>query len=185
MEENIELEPVHGMLDTETLDTKPTAALVQLGLTLDNGNSFQRTINIEDAVKYGTVGGSTLAFWFSQSKETQACVVDQGGMIISNLYHALRDFNDFCAENKVTHLWAHATFDFPILQNALDQFKLNMPVGFRNLRDVRTIEHLYADQITWDKREGTHHEALADAQFQLKHLMRMLAVHESKIKESK
>lgn len=77
--QSFEVERVHIMVDLETLDTKPGAAITAIGATVFDPERTDRIIrtyfhqraSLEDAVRNGTVSGSTLRFWIDQSPEAQ------------------------------------------------------------------------------------------------------------------
>lgn len=164
------------MIDIETLDSNPTASIVQIGVVDETMTGFCRSINIDDALKHGTVSGDTLHWWMRQSDDARYNVFDN--QIGFGLKSSLEKLNKFIVENQITHLWSHASFDIPILVNAFRQVGITPEWDFRNLRDLRTIEHFYGDDIEWEKREGVHHNALDDAEYQMIHLKKMLELSE-------
>lgn len=160
----------HGMIDIETLDTNPTASIIQIGIVDIDGNYEKWTIDLDDSLKHGTISGETLKFWLRQGDKARASI-SCGGW---SLRGALLDLNSFIELNRVEFLWSHATFDIPILTNAFKQVGLEPAWDFKKLRDLRTIEHFTGDKITWKAREGVHHDALSDAEYQIEHLKLML-----------
>lgn len=158
------------MIDIETLGTSSKAAIVQIGYADTDGVRKEWNIDLNDAIANGVVDGSTIGWWISRPKDAQAAVF--GEPLTTMLQPALMELNTYL--RGAEYVWSHATFDIPILNNAFKELGLGPAWNFRNLRDLRTIEHFYGKDIEWEKREGTHHTALADADYQLKHLIKML-----------
>jgi len=155
------------MVDIETIGNGKNACIVQIGACYFErytgviGETFSRTIDIEDAMDYGDVDGSTLKWWFSQSKEA----INQVMTGEAKLKDVFKDFKAFSKNAK--QVWSHATFDFVIITNAYKTAKMSMPFGFRTARDIRTLTDLANIGYTTKPRVGTHHNALDDCKFQV------------------
>lgn len=170
----------HLMIDIETLDTAPTAAVVQIGAVLFDRtepkiSQICATVDLETALKHGTVSASTLKFWLEQDRETIKSVYlgwkpDTEAILIH--------LNEFMSQ--VDKIWSHATFDIPVLKHFYSQMSLRCELdeNFRKCMDIRTLEMFAGDQIEWEPREGKHHNALDDAKWQVKHVIKMLNVME-------
>lgn len=169
---------MHVMLDLETMSSESDAAIVQIGAVGFDlgaiGRTFKVNIDPEDAKLYGSVSHATMDWWDKQLEETRTSVFTGGKDLqlgLSNFTYWVKDFF-----NDDIQFWAHATFDFPILDHAYKQLGLQNPVKYRKARDLRTLESFFGKLITWEKREGVHHDALDDAIFQAKHPQSMLRV---------
>lgn len=178
----------HCMVDVETMSSDSDAAIIQIGAviaTLDDGiiARFEKTILPESALKYGKASGSTLKWWMGQSEDARKSA--WSGDV--TLPYALSEFFIFSGRLNIDpnasappmQFWAHATFDFPVIDHAYKIIGGTNPIPFRQTRDMRTVESFYGGDIEWDKRDGIHHTALADAEWQMTHLLKMLRVHEN------
>lgn len=157
----------HIMIDIETLDTNPTAAIIEIAAVefyperglkdCIGGRTFSTDVDLDSAVKAGTVSGATLEFWLGQP----ARVTDKSAPSLSR---ALSLLMCFIRETPgEINLWANSpSFDMVILEHAYRQIELRAPWTHRQLRDVRTI--CWAASLSVDSfRVGRQHHALDDA----------------------
>lgn len=169
----------HIMVDLETLSSSPTAAIIQIGAVVFNikelGPVFKVTIDLQSAMANGEVSASTLRWWMSQSDKARESVMNGD----PSLFDALTSFRRWVlyqagisshsygdeAKNEFK-FWAHATFDFPILESASRSSNVALPYHHRQCRDLRTLEEFYGNRIEWPSRAGVHHDALDDAIYQ-------------------
>ncbi len=92
---NTELNDV--MLDLETIGQHSNAVIVSIGavffnpLTGNIGAEFYQVIDIEDAMKYGEVDGSTLKWWMKKSDEARSVFNVNDSMPLKD---ALLEFNE-------------------------------------------------------------------------------------------
>lgn len=169
----------HIMIDLETLSFDPTAAVIQIGAATDKGGGFCVSIDFESALLYGNASGSTLEWWLKQSEDAR-------GSLFNDPVNSMAAFSMFknwidTVSDKDTVYWAHATFDFPILQRVSQKVLGKAILPFMNKQyDLSTVEYLYGEYIEWEEREGVHHNAGADAMHQMKNLIKMLQVFEAK-----
>ena len=155
------------MVDTETLGTGINSVITQIGAAYFNrytgeiGETFLVNIRIQDCLDKGLeVDGGAIKFWFEQShQDFLQAPVDLG--------KALGQFKQFCKKDAT--VWAHATFDFPIIANAYRTIKQSLPYPYRATRDIRTLVDLADVKYKKYKREGVHHNALADCLYQVKY----------------
>jgi len=158
----------HVMLDLETMSSDPTAAVIQIGAVPfsleDIGPGFKTTIDLEDSMRYGTVSGPTIKWWMEQADAARKSVMSG----TRTLRQGLQDFGDWMRglEGGGHKVWAHATFDHPILLNAYSKSNLIRPFHYRQCRDLRTLEEFWGGGIEWPSRKNVHHDALDDAIFQ-------------------
>jgi hypothetical protein len=165
------------MIDLETLDTRPTAAILSLGAVFFDksglGKEFYHTITLDSCLTTNlSVSGDTFKWWMAQKGEArQALFVDN-----VELRDALHDFTCWLAEycdTKTVKVWGNgADFDNVILQHAYAKAGMEIPWHFWNNRCYRTTcDLLNAKQR---KQEGVYHNALDDAKSQAKHLVQTL-----------
>lgn len=165
----------HIMLDLETMDNKPTAAIVAIGAVVfdpDNGTLGKRLylrVNLEDSQKHGgTLSAETVKWWLRQSAEARAELVTEDSLTISRALGELQCFIlRHCSMNKM-RIWAKGMdFDLPIIYSALDRSCLPPVWSYWNVRDVRTLTEVATaagiDFRTAVPREGIAHNALDDA----------------------
>lgn len=165
------------MLDLETLDLRPTAAILSIGAVFFDkrglGETFYHTITLDSCLTTGlSVSGDTFKWWMAQKGEArQALFVDP-----IPLGKALAELNHWVsahADDAQVKVWGNgADFDNAILQHAYAKAGLLTPWHFWNNRCYRTTcEILGAKQR---KQEGVYHNALDDAKSQAKHLVQTL-----------
>ena len=93
---NTELNDV--MLDLETIGQHSNAVIVSIGavffnpLTGNIGAEFYQVIDIEDAMKYGEVDGSTLKWWMKQNDDARSIFNTNDTMPLKD---ALLEFNEW------------------------------------------------------------------------------------------
>lgn len=81
---------------------------------------------------------------------------------------ALREFHEWIGKTSEYLYWSHTTFDPPILNYNFKQVGLENPIPFRLHRDIRTLVEFSGKIDVF--REGIHHNALDDAEFQAKYI---------------
>lgn len=170
----------HIMLDLETMDNKPTAAIVAIGAVvfdLDSGTlgkRFYQRVRLKDSQKHGgTIGADTVKWWLRQSAEARSEIATDDAV---HIRQALGEMGCFILRNSPhpdAFIWAKGTdFDIPIITSAMDRIDLMPTWKFWNTRDVRTFEHAARD-AGMDLRtavpfDGEKHNALDDAIHQAK-----------------
>lgn len=171
----------HLMIDLESMDNKPTAAMTALAAVFFNpetgeiGPRFYRRISLANSVDYGcTMGADTVLWWMRQSVEARSEFLCDD---CQDLDFALQDFSAFIQENsdpRHVQVWGKGpSFDNVIIKHAAEKCGLIQPLwNFWNDRDVRTIEQLAKD-LGLNLRsiipfEGVPHHALYDALHQAK-----------------
>ena len=154
------------MVDIETMGTGNNAVITQIGACMfdketgDIGETFTVNIDIQSCLNKGlVVNGDTIGFWLQQ----------EGRSFLKNpisLDEALSLFYLFCKDKKINAVWAHATFDFPILANAYSACEMRLPFHFRAMKDLRTLVYLSGTLVEVAK-VGKTHDALDDCKFQV------------------
>lgn len=158
------------MVDIESLGSKKNSSICQIGAcyfdrnTGEIGNTFKVNIDPIDAEKYGCeLDASTVLWWLSQSDAARNSILADPKLPV---IEAMKSFLKFIEPAKT--IWSHATFDFVMLNETCIKLGIGrMP--FRKARDIRTLVDLGKVTIKKVEREGTHHDALDDAIFQVKY----------------
>ena len=159
------------MLDLETLGTRTTSAIIQIGAcyfdrtTGEIGETF--TANVKYEGDSFTTDYSTIRWWLTQSEEARQGVTGEA----VDMKEALHALSLFMSDGK--YLWSHATFDVPILLNAYHVCGKTLPIHYVNMRDIRTLMDI-ADHKSEKKREGVHHNGLDDCKYQVAYVVEAL-----------
>jgi hypothetical protein len=166
------------MLDLETMGNGPNAAIVAVGaieFDIDTdilGRSFYMAITLESAVADGgVIDASTVMWWLQQSDEARKDICGAGLPI----REVLAEFSGWLAAiNEDVKVWGNgAAFDNVILAQAYRRAGMPVPWPHWNDRCYRTMKALRPGIKM--ERTGTHHNALADATSQARHLRAILA----------
>lgn len=162
------------MVDIETLgSTKAISPVItQIGacyfepLTGEIGPEFYENISIQDGIRAGLeVDGDAIEFWLRQSNRS---FLDNPRPIVE----VLNELRNFSFEAK--RVWAHATFDFPVLVNAYKLLGLDKPFSFRYMRDIRTLVDLAGVEIPKVPESSKVHDALMDCHYQVEYYTKCL-----------
>ncbi|MEZ5386464.1 MAG: 3'-5' exonuclease [Prosthecobacter sp.] len=171
----------HIMVDLETLGTAPGSVILSIGaVQFGNGGitgRFTRHIHPASCQRAGlTCDAETALWWMTQSDPARTALV-QGQKEALQLEQALLDFMEWlvpAGELRNRRIWGNgASFDCALLSAAYRACNINLPWRYSGERCYRTIKALHPD-VAEDQREGTHHCALADAEHQARHLMKLL-----------
>lgn len=166
------------MLDIETFGNTSTAAIVQVAAVLFDRNtgkeidSFKAEVDPVSSVDAGmTMDAQTVMWWLQQSKPAQKSITKQPR---GSIREVLTNFNTFISRHEPNPrnviVWCHATFDFPIMENAYKLLNINSPWHYRSARDLRTLVDLGGVDVYNDyANNGTAHDALDDCRFQVKY----------------
>lgn len=177
----------HVMLDLETLGNTSNSAIISVGAVLFDpksgqlGAEFYQVVDVESAMEYGTVDGSTLKWWMNQSDSAREIFNDSTA---SGLAMVLYEFSNWLLTNcdNIDHntakvnVWGNgATFDNVILSNAYENTAQPKPWQYWGDKDVRTLVGLGRTLCNFDpKRDmpfmGTEHNALDDAKHQARYI---------------
>lgn len=164
--------PDHVMVDLETADNVPTAALVAIGAVVFRGPhaglQFYRAADLHSCLAAKlTMSNDTMAWWGKQSPEARAVFADPQRVTV---LAALQEFYHFMNGLNEVRVWGNgASFDNAILSNAYRAVGVPLPWKFWNDRCYRTVA---AGMLQKRQQQGTHHNALDDAISQADHLIR-------------
>lgn len=159
----------HVMLDLETADSRPTAAIVSIGAVIFHGDGtgreFYAAVDLQSSLDAGcTKSEATLAWWAQQSEAARAVFTDPARVSLAVALQALASFID-----PQARVWGNgASFDNAIMANAYAAMGMPLPWKFWNDRCYRTVS---AIAPTRRQQGGTHHNALDDAKSQADHLL--------------
>ena len=171
------------MVDLETLDTKPSAIILQIGWTFFNINGDRRHRNwgwhpnIDEQKELGATSSiDTQSWWMENAPEgwKRQVIADRQGL--SEVFHEMTQVWEGCADEN-TRVWAKGThFDLPILKKFFPE-----PWGFRNIHDLRTLKLIGTlFDFEWDVKNEDAHNAVSDAEHQAKEAQVIWNVLQSK-----
>lgn len=171
----------HIMIDLETLGTKPGSIILSIGAVRFSRNKIESSFHIhikpesceEAGLKADT---STMLWWLNQSDEARKKLLI-GQKNAEKLSTTLLHFSSWMydqgrPDRDQVFVWGNgASFDLVLLSSAYKAVGFPIPWIYPNERCYRTVKALSKRKEI--KREGTHHDALADAIHQAKHLMKI------------
>lgn len=173
------------MVDLETLGTEPGSVILSIGAVHFRGgeivSQYQASILPKSCMKLGMKADpDTMLWWMEQKAEAREALL-RVQEFSEPMLEVLRDFFSWvsqccggCLDLKAVRLWGNgASFDCALLMAAYKLADIPAPWKYSGERCYRTVKALNPDVVE-DAREGTHHDALADATHQAKHLMKML-----------
>ena len=165
---------LHLMLDTETMDTAPTAVVLSIGLVLFNPYAddvprqglYWVLDTAEQDINGRTRSADTLEWWAKQTPEARAVLTAEGEPV----HNAVAGLTALVEHDEVEHIWANGPdFDCVILADLVKRYGYKWP--FWKNRCYRTIKNLALPKTyVKPEREGTHHNALDDAVYQARDL---------------
>lgn len=162
----------HVMVDLETADNVPTAAVVSIGAVVFKGPSagaqYYTAVDLPSSLALGlSTSDGTMGWWARQPPEAQAVFTDSARIPI---LLALQEFGAFIRGLSDPKVWGNgASFDNAILSNAYRRAGLELPWEFWNDRCYRTVMAGVRDRPS---RVGVYHNALDDARTQAAHLLK-------------
>lgn len=165
---------VNVMVDLETMARATNSVICSIGavkFTLDGTiiDTFYCTVDAEDCKKYGLViEKSVVDWWRKQPKETLEALRKD----TLPLKDALTKFSIWYGTQSLPTWGNSVAFDNVILQSAYEAVGMQRPWKHWEDRCYRTLKNLIV--VEPDVREGTYHNALDDAMFQTKHLLKIL-----------
>lgn len=164
----------HAILDAETLHTKRNAAVVDMAIVIVDFNNpgihgRQFHISIKPS-EYDALEGTGQ---FSRNEDTKVfhekndpeflndC--ERLGVSIQEAAFAISDFINEMALGVELHLWSQGKdFDFPILENMLEQVGLKAPYAYSRVHCLRDL--VWLNPASRLKSDGpVAHKALPDA----------------------
>jgi hypothetical protein len=179
------------MVDLETMDNVPSAAIVSIGavqcnlITGELGEEYYRVVDLKG--QKGTINPETLYWWMGQSDSARQALLVEGKVPIVMMLAGFNSWLKSLSSPEKLKLWGNgASFDNAIIRQTYRYYDMELPIPFWNDRDMRTIVGFYPRQLQekWRRtslRKGTHHNALDDAKQQVvycSHILQELGVKE-------
>lgn len=164
----------HVMVDLETMARATNSVICSIGatkFTLEDGiiDTFYCTVDAADCKKHGlVVEQGVVDWWKKQPKATLAALTKD----TLPLKDALTNFSKWYGTKSLPTWGNSVAFDNVILQSAYDAVGMNRPWKHWEDRCYRTMKNII--KVESGEREGTYHNALDDAIFQTKHLLKIL-----------
>jgi exodeoxyribonuclease VIII len=165
---------INVMVDLETMARATNSVICSIGavkFTLDDDiiDTFYCTVDATDCKRYGlVVETSVINWWKNQPRE----VLDSLRKDTLPLKEALTKFSKWYGSRSLPTWGNSVAFDNVILQSAYEACGMSRPWKHWDDRCYRTMKNII--NIDAGEREGTHHNALDDAIFQTKHLLKIL-----------
>jgi len=169
------------MCDLETMGLPPNGAIVSIGACFfdlercEIGPTFKKNIHLATAVRDGgVIEPGTVMWWMRQGDAARASILAD----TYDIRQVLQEFSDWIAthsSHKSVRPWGNSSsFDLTLLNSAYRRADIETPWYFGNERDFRSVRNMYpsVEYQPDDKGDGAH-DALNDAIFQAKHLMRI------------
>ena len=162
---------IHCMIDIETMGNGPRSAILSVGAVnfhIETGEiveTFYAAADMEDAIRYGSVDGSTVKWWMQQSDAARQSAV-AGTMPLREVLSKLASFY-----RQKSPVWGNGpAFDMVILENAYNAvFEKAAPWKFWDHLDCRTMKSVgECFGYTVPAIKGVAHNALDDAKHQAK-----------------
>lgn len=169
------------MLDLETFGNTPGAVIIVIGAVkfTEQGiiDKFECHIDPESSVRHGLkIDASAITWWLKQSDEARAGVTKPGGL---ELPEALQQFAAWVGNPK-TEVWGHGSdFDNVLLAAAYRACDIPLPWSYSFNRCYRTISRIHREDVPYQGSTNAHN-ALADAEDQALHLIKILNLRYSK-----
>lgn len=164
----------HHMLDLETLDTAQSAVVLSIGVVeFDPTHDWEITGEFHSILETGTqrIMGRTTSLatkqWWAQQSDEARAIFDAPK---TDTRAALAALSEVLSGTQ--GVWGNgADFDNVIVGSLYDSFGLKKPWSFGLNRCFRTMKNLVLPKTFINPpRLGTHHDALADAQYQTTYL---------------
>lgn len=170
--------PLHAMIDIETMDTETTAVVLSVGMVVYDPLTIVRSdlsrlhklyyaLDIREQVEKGrTIGADTIVWWSQQSAEARKVFTEQPR---SHPIGALSSLSDMLREYKVQHIWGNGVdFDNAIINSLAKSFGATKPLHYKHNRCFRTLKAMLGHHIPAHATMpiGTHHNAVDDALYQ-------------------
>lgn len=170
--------PLHAMIDIETMDTETTAVVLSIGMVIYDPLTIVRSnisimanmyyaLDIREQVEKGrTIGADTMVWWSQQSAEARKVFTEQPR---THPIAAVHNISGWLDEYKVEHIWGNGVdFDNAIINSLAKSFGATKPLNYKHNRCFRTLKAMLGHHIPTHATTpiGTHHNAVDDALYQ-------------------
>lgn len=166
------------MIDIETLALSPNAAVTQVGFCCADLDTRDYTVHptalwLNPNDQKREIDFGTVQWWMAQDREVAKTVFTDREVRVS-ADHVFNVLQDIVRENAGCTVWGSpAMFDLPILTSLWGGKK---PWAYNMERDLMTLYKLKdPDKLLQPPENTKHHDAAADAQWQLEYLMNIWA----------
>lgn len=179
----MEIKPqVHFMLDLETLDTKPSAHILELALICFCPYTGRVNEALSRHVRFGlipqkgaTASTSTLNWWATTNLEYFTTLIDNSKSYDEPLHFVLSEFADLFSsirENSELRIWNTGMFDVDIINDAARRSinTFNNLINFWEVRDVRSLRQVAEDFGLLNDEWPTSHNAKDDCLRQISYV---------------
>jgi hypothetical protein len=170
---------VHVVLDIETLDTGPNAAIIALAalvMTVEYGifnDDFYEIVDLDSSIKSGgTIGADTLKWWLTvPSESAKAEVIKKQS---EPLVEVLARFTKYMTRGKNVKVWGNgANFDNVIIRSSYDRLGMVCPWSSKQDMCFRTLKGFFPELIVKPPVDKQH-IAIEDTRAQAISLLSML-----------
>lgn len=159
------------MIDLETYDTLPTAAILSIGACLFDKDGvydkFYCVVDVQSCIDIGmTTSEDTIAWWDRQTPEARV-ILDPATQKLP-IQLALARFATWYKTIVGGEVWGNgADFDNAIMATAYAKCGIKLPWRYSDNRCFRTIKN----GARMEQRTGVYHNALDDAITQAKYMI--------------
>lgn len=178
------------MLDLETMGTGYNAPITSIGAVafsfigtepVEELPHFWRNVDLESSMEAGArPDAGTIMWWLEQGDQARRDLVNPPPV---PLEFALREFSRWWTNLRIQNVWAHATFDPPVMASSYRLVGREAPWHRRGTRDLRTVEDIatrvgvdaYKIKKDLEDESMTNHNALADARWQVTYVRSLFA----------
>lgn len=170
---------VHFMLDLETLDTKPSAHILELALVCFCPFTGRVNESLSRHVRFGltpqtgaTISPSTLKWWVVTNQSYMNELFTEVDNILKVELFKIFDLFKQARELGEVRVWNTGTFDIDIVNSAFErELNINEPIiKFWEVRDVRSLRQLNDDFGLNNDEWPTSHNAKDDCLRQISYV---------------
>lgn len=179
----MEIKPqVHFMLDLETLDTKPSAHILELALICFCPYTGRVNEALSRHVRFGliqqkgaTISPSTLSWWSNENQQYFMELIDNikadNAFLKDELLEIVELFNNV-REHSELRIWNTGTFDVDIFNDAAKRvfYEIKNVINFWEVRDVRSLRQVAEDFGLLNDEWPTSHNAKDDCLRQISYV---------------
>lgn len=170
---------IHVALDVESLDKRPTALVLSIGLvafTLQGGEvaSFYAEPSKDEQRIYRTMDDGTVRWWETQSLEARQVLLSPGIPVVEVLNGIGSFLSRFQGGGyEIAGVWGYGSdFDNAMVTDLSRAAGFGDPWPYGKNRCGRTVVELAG--LPKPPNVGTHHNALDDARFQAERIRQSL-----------
>lgn len=175
-----------AMVDIETLDTRPSAVVISIGVVLFNRREPKvkmKELNLkfgkkefrDEQIMMGrTVDKETVAWWKGQEPDAKR-IFKQAN--VTSMEDALNKLTAFLTQGDTNYLiWGNGSdFDNTIITSLYESFGMQAPWKFWNNRCFRTFKGEHGHITRPPEFQGVKHDAVDDARQQARYLQAIYA----------